>query len=193
MSRYRFIASWTARGLGHTPPLFRLMRVRSSVKASWICRQKSSSCATSSAERPAGDDIRASDAGQRISPAHRDERSARRRLEERAARGEWHVADCSAGDRSRRTAVGRAIRADHGPCDCRRLRPSRSDGAGPPNPAVRCCCRSRRAGRSTDPCCRGHLPTTSRSEGSWMPGATPSDRSSWPSRDRPYACRPTVW
>ena len=53
MSRYRFIASWTTRGLGQTPPLFKLMRVRSSVNDSWIWRQKSSSIATSSAERPA--------------------------------------------------------------------------------------------------------------------------------------------
>src|SRR6266540_3307882 len=52
------MASWTTRGLGLTPPLFRLMRVRSSVNACWISSQKSSSCATSPAGRPPSAPVR---------------------------------------------------------------------------------------------------------------------------------------
>src|SRR5439155_23534066 len=46
-------ASCTTRGLGQLLPLFRLLIVRSSVKASWISRQYNSSAATSSGARPA--------------------------------------------------------------------------------------------------------------------------------------------
>src|SRR2546422_7511196 len=41
------------RGEGETPPLFRLMRVRSSVNPFWISRQKSSSSAIAAGGRPA--------------------------------------------------------------------------------------------------------------------------------------------
>src|SRR5687767_1641228 len=48
---YRLQASCTTVGDGHWLPLFRLMRVRSRVKANWISRQYDSSAATSSGER----------------------------------------------------------------------------------------------------------------------------------------------
>src|SRR6266545_5794185 len=52
MSRYRLNASCTTRGLGEQPPLFKLMIVRSSVKACWISRQYVSSAATSPGAAP---------------------------------------------------------------------------------------------------------------------------------------------
>src|SRR5688572_31853783 len=55
MSKYRFIASWTTRGVGQLLPLFRLTRVRSSVNACWMSRQyislRAISCALWSATR----------------------------------------------------------------------------------------------------------------------------------------------
>jgi hypothetical protein len=54
-SRYRRMASCTTQGEGETPPLFRLMILRSTVNACWISRQKLSSRAISSALRPTVD------------------------------------------------------------------------------------------------------------------------------------------
>src|SRR5919106_1787475 len=84
--RYCRMASCTTRGLGLTPPLLRLMSVRSTVKACWISSQKSSSCATSSGVLPSvllpRLTTRASAwsrrAGTAAGAANRDRRNARR-------------------------------------------------------------------------------------------------------------------
>ena len=56
------------RGVGQVKPLFRLMSVRSSLKASWISRQKNSSLATASGVMPATDCDGVRDALERLRP-----------------------------------------------------------------------------------------------------------------------------
>src|SRR5713101_2915116 len=58
-SSWRRMASCTTLGDGQTPPLFRLTMLRSTVKACWISRQKSSSRATCSAVRSLMEDAAA--------------------------------------------------------------------------------------------------------------------------------------